>query len=463
MKPAGRSAPSLRTRLFVAIGLIVVLSIGVTFVVGLVLTRRSVEQAKLDDLGHQADLLAQREREALLPFAHLDPLKPFLARQDEQFVVVNLSRPTSYLSRSRQAEVRAGRPLQGHVNVDGKSYFFAARLVAGQGFVLLRPSGLRTGDWWPFLQGLLIAGVIGAALAALAALVSARQIARPVRRVAEASRRLAGGESPEPVPVEGSAELAALATSFNEMAVQLARARDAERSFLLSVSHELKTPLTAIRGYAEGLSEGAFASEEAAAPIKREANRLERLVRDLLDLARMNRHEFAVRRERVDLAEVAREAVRRYEAEARGFEVALEVVAEEPAPAEGDPDRALQVASNLVENALHSTPPGGVVRVRAEAGLLAVEDTGLGLPREDLPRAFERFYLYDRHGAGRPFGTGLGLAIVKELTEAMGGSVEVRSKAREGTAFLVRLPTRATGTSSADARRVSPVAPRGAR
>ena len=440
MKGLRRSTTSLRTRLFVAIGLIVVLSIGVTFSVGLVLTRRSVERANLDDLGHQADLLAQREREALLPFTHLKPLQPFLAKQDERFEVVDLRRSTPYLSDERRAEVGAGKPVQGRVTVDGKTYLFAAREIGGKGFVLLRPASLRISDWWPFVQGLLIAGLLGAALAALAAYLSARAISRPVRRVAEASRSLAEGISPEPVPVEGSAELASLASSFNEMAEQLAKARKAERNFLLSVSHELKTPLTAIRGYAEGIEEGAFTPEEAARTIKEEARRLERLVRDLLDLARMNRREFAVHRETIDLAGVAREAVRRYEAEARACGVELEAVADGAAPAEGDPDRALQVASNLVENALRSTPPGGLVRVRAEPGLLAVEDTGRGLPPEDLPRAFERFYLYYRSPDGRRIGTGLGLAIVRELTVKMGGSVDARSELGVGTTFLVRLP-----------------------
>jgi two-component system sensor histidine kinase BaeS len=206
------------------------------------------------------------------------------------------------------------------------------------------------------------------------------------------------------------------------------------------VSHELKTPLTAIRGYAEAVAEGAIAPEEAAETIVREAARLERLVRDLLELARMNKSEFSVHAEPIDLAAAAREAVGRYDAQARAFGVTLEAFAPLPAPAIGDADRTVQVVSNLVENALRVTPPGGVVRVVAEPGKVAVEDTGPGLQPDELPRAFDRFFLYDRYGGERPVGTGLGLAIVKTLTEGMGGSVAVESEPGRLTRFVVRFP-----------------------
>jgi two-component system sensor histidine kinase BaeS len=227
------------------------------------------------------------------------------------------------------------------------------------------------------------------------------------------------------------------------MTEQLAASREAERDFLLSVSHELKTPLTAIRGYSEGLADGAFDADEAARIISLEATRLERLVRDLLDLARMNRSEFAVRREPVDLAEIAREAVLRHEAAAREFDVSLTAEGKETW-VDGDADRLLQVASNLVENALRETPAGGAVRVRAEAGRLLVADTGAGIAPEDVPHAFERFYLYDKADKNRPVGSGLGLAIVKQLVTAMGGDVTVQS-GQGGTTFDVRLRAQLRG------------------
>jgi two-component system sensor histidine kinase BaeS len=201
----------------------------------------------------------------------------------------------------------------------------------------------------------------------------------------------------------------------------------------------LKTPLTAIRGYAEAVEDGAIDPREAAATVTAEARRLERLVKDLLDLARMNRTDFSVHNSEIDLAEVVEDASRRYQQAAAEFGVTLRAVTDGPAPAVADADRVLQVVSNLVENALRLTPAGGEVRVVAEPGMLRVEDTGPGLDAGDQERAFERFYLHERYGRERPVGTGLGLAIVKELTHAMGGSVAVESRAGELTVFTVRL------------------------
>ena len=144
---------------------------------------------------------------------------------------------------------------------------------------------------------------------------------------------------------------------------------------------------------------------------------------------------------------MAAEAVRRYRGRAEQYGVSLQAVAPHPAPATGDPDRVLQVVSNLVENALRSTPPEGSVTVTARPGQISVLDTGPGLSPEDMPRAFVRFFLYRRYGEERTVGTGLGLAIVKELTEAMGGSVDVRSAPGEGAEFVVGLPASDPGGS----------------
>ncbi len=432
---------TLRLRLFAAIGIAAVLSVALALAIGAYLSRQTVERNTLRDVSAQADLLAEREREALLPFSTttLHQLQPFLERQDERIVLPKLDGSSPYLPPENAVLLRRGVQLSGTITVDGERYFYAARLVAGKGFILLRPTDVVASSWRPHARGLLIGAAAAATLAALAAFFLARAISRPLRRVSEAARTLAHDESPEPIPVEGARELAVLAESFNESATQLAKARTAERQFLLSVSHELKTPLTAIRGYAEGLSDGVLDANEAAETIGREAMRLERLVQDILDLARMNKSEFSVQRVPIDLGEIAREVARRYEGQASAFDVELGVVAESPAPAVGDTDRMVQVVSNLVENALRVTPPGGSVQIVAKPGTIAVEDTGPGLRAEELPHAFERFYLYSRYGRERPVGTGLGLAIVKQLAEGMGGTVEASSEPGRLTRFVVRL------------------------
>jgi two-component system sensor histidine kinase BaeS len=326
--------------------------------------------------------------------------------------------------------------------IDGVDSFFSAQEVSSRGkqwgFLVVRKAKLQ--DTGPFVESLLVAAIAGAILAFGAAILLSRLIAGRIAHVSTAIRAFADEESPSQLAVEGPNELASLAASFNHMADELARAREAERAFLLSVSHELKTPLTSIRGYAEALAEGAVDVNQAAETLRAEAGRLERLVHDLLDLARMNRSRFDVRREPVELGEAALDSVRRHERLAQTLGVTLEAHLDAPAQVLGDGDRVQQIIGNLVENALRVTPAGGGVRVCVEGGEVRVEDDGPGLKQDELPRAFERFYLHSRYGKERKVGTGLGLAIVKQLAEAMGGRVGVSSVEGEGTSFTLRLP-----------------------
>lgn len=432
---------SLRVRLLAAVGVVAIVCVALSLTIGAVLARRAVERNTLRDVSAQADLLADRERAALTPLGEsLKSVDPVLDEQRERIVKPALDGSSPYLPADEARAVRRGRPVDQVTTIEGTRYFYAARLVGGKALVLIRPTATIQSAWLPHLEGLLVGAGAAVVLAVLAAFGLARAIARPVGRVAEATQKLALEGKAGAVPVEGSRELAALASSFNDMAEQLARARDAEKAFLLSVSHELKTPLTAIRGYAEALAEGALPPEEGIETIQRESARLEALVQDLLQLARMNRSEFSVQSEPIDLATAASEALQRYEATARAFGVRLEVVADGAAPATGDAERMLQVVSNLVENALRLTPSGGSVRIHASPGSLTVEDTGPGLKADELPHAFERFYLTSRYRGERPVGTGLGLAIVKQLVEGMGGRVDATSAPGATTRFTVLLP-----------------------
>jgi signal transduction histidine kinase len=415
---------TLRGRLFTATLAALGLTLALTIAIGAVLTRRQVDRTQVTALAARADDLAEQRRRS-----------PSYINQNRVSGNVRVIVQPRSLLRPYVPNVDKGS--DGTTTYDGARYLYSYRTIPSRGLLLLRPASQRAAEWKPFLRDLLFAALAGAALAATLSFLIARSITRPIRRVAAATRAFGTNERHVPLPEDGMREIASLAGAFNEMSEQLTASREAERTFLLSVSHELKTPLTAIRGYAEGLADGTFDAQEAAHVIEVEAGRLERLVRDLLDLARMNRSEFTIQREEVDLAEVAREAVHRHEGTARSYEVTLEAAGDETW-ALADHDRLLQVASNLVENALRETPAGGRVVVAVAPGLLTVSDTGPGIAPEDLAHAFERFYLYDKAGKDRPVGSGLGLAIVEQLVRAMGGSVAVESSPA-GTTFSVRL------------------------
>jgi two-component system sensor histidine kinase BaeS len=430
---------SLRAREFAAIAVAVVAAVGVTLVLAAVLVRSSARSAALDSLAREAALTAEQQR-ATPSQTGLTSLGAFYETQQQQLSILTIPQAALLLPAPAAAALRAGKPASGSVTVGGKSYLFAVHPVRNQAIVLLRSTRLEASDLHPFTIAFAIAAAVGAVIAAIAAFLLARAVSRPVERVSDASLALAAGERPGPLPVTGSTEVANLAASFNKLAEDLDRARDAERSFLLSVSHELKTPLAAIRGHGEALLDGVMGVQKAAGVVVSESKRLERLVRDLLDLARLNQRSFSVHPRAIDLTAVVAQAVNRHGPESNRVGVALIGETNGRSPAVADPDRALQVLSNLIENALRSTAAGGSVTVAAHPGELAVTDTGPGIAADELPHAFERFFLYSRYASNRAVGTGLGLAIVKELTEAMDGTVTVESKPGEGTRFTVHLP-----------------------
>jgi two-component system sensor histidine kinase BaeS len=415
---------SLQTRLRLAIGAAVLAAVSISLLVGAYLVRRSLEDAAYSGLERQVALLAD---ENLHPAA--GQFGRFLATQDERLSVLP----------RKQARLLLPESPTGRITINGREYLYATRAGRGDVVVLLRTASSLRAESRPFWLALAAAGAIGCVLAAAVAAMLARGIARPVLRVARASGRLADGHDPEPLPLAGPSELRGLAESFNTMAGQLARARVAERSFLLSVSHELKTPLTAIRGYSEALDEGVLTPEHAVTVIRAEAARLERLIEDLINLARLDQQRFDIHPATVDLAEIARDTAARHGARARDLGVRIELRPGPHAWAIADPDRLLQAVSNLVENALRCTPPAGTVTLATKPGEIVVEDTGPGIAPDEIPHAFERFFLYRRYNGDRPVGTGLGLAIVRELARAMGGEAFVGTSAT-GTEFTIRLP-----------------------
>jgi two-component system OmpR family sensor kinase len=341
-----------------------------------------------------------------------------------------------------------GRSVSATRTVAGHSVYLEARPVTGRGGILLverRSEATAGGE--QAIRRTLLAIAVGIAVAALIGVLFARRIARPLRNTAQAARALATGRRDVAVPPEGPDEVAEVADAVNRLAGALAHSEARQREFLLSVSHDLRTPLTAIHGYAESLA-GAVVPPadvpEVGAVMLGEARRLDRLVGDLLDLARLDAHDFRVEFAPVDLVELAHAAAAVWDARCRAAGVRFGLEAE-PARAWTDPARLRQVLDGLLENALRVTPAGApvVLAVRTEPDGRAcaeVRDGGPGLTEDDLAVAFDRAELYRRYRGVRQVGTGLGLAIVAGLAARLDGSVEAGHAPEGGARFTVRLP-----------------------
>jgi signal transduction histidine kinase len=282
-------------------------------------------------------------------------------------------------------------------------------------------------------------------LAAIVAWALGRRFSRPLEAAVGATRRIADGDLDVTVPTakRDDPEFRQLADAINAMASGLSRARDQERQFLLSVSHELRTPLTSIRGYADAVADGATDDVLGAVTvISTEARRLDRLVEDLLDLAKLDADRFSLRLEPVDCSAVIGHVVEglRPRARATGLELDTVLGDLDRLVVLADKDRLAQMMGNLAENAARFATSRITVGARwfESSVALWVEDDGPGIPPDEMPRVFERHFSSDRSSQGR-HGTGLGLAIVSELASAMRATVQVQSPASggHGTRFVV--------------------------
>src|SRR5262245_13873237 len=276
----------------------------------------------------------------------------------------------------------------------------------------------------------LVAAVATLLIGALVAWRFGRRLTRPLREAQEATRRISAGDLSTRLAIAkpGSKdELTSLAESINTMAETLERSKGLERQFLLSVSHDLRTPLTSIQGYAEAIADGALPdAAEGGAVILSEARRLDRLVDDLLDLAKLESRQFSMTFEPVDLDDVVAATVDGFRPEADDASIALELRApDEPITVQGDTDRLAQVTGNLLQNALKYARSRIIVAVGVTDAWarLDVIDDGPGITAEDQPHVFERLYVARRQPDRRETGSGLGLAIVRELVTAMHGQV----------------------------------------
>lgn len=299
-------------------------------------------------------------------------------------------------------------------------------------------------------QSVTVVVVVAVVIAALAsvglALVMARMLARPLREVGSAARRIADGDYAARVPRDGPEEIASLADSFNQMATSLEEQEQMRRDFIANAAHELRTPLTNLQGYLEAMRDGVIVPDRATyESLWDEAERLVRLSRSLDDLAEGDAAAgtSATAIGEVDLAAAIRAAVELAQPAIERAGLDLSVDMPPAMPARANPDHLAQVLANLLSNAVRYTPPGGSVAVRAErrAGdlLVSVANSGDPIPADDLARVFERFYRVEKSRDRARGGAGIGLAIVKQLVEAGGGRVGAES-AEGRTRFWFSLP-----------------------
>ena len=285
--------------------------------------------------------------------------------------------------------------------------------------------------------------IIASVVAVLVAGMLGARLAMPLRQIGRAARRIAEGDYAARIPRSGPEEIVSLGNSFNQMAAALEEQERMRREFIANAAHELRTPLTNLQGYLEALRDGVIEPDRATfESLLDESERLVRLSRSLDTLA-LGDAGAAAHPVDLDLAATVRAAVDlvRPAALSAGLDLSLDVP--DRLPARGDPDQVAQVVGNLLQNAIRYTPAGGSIVVRAERRpadiLVAVTNTGDGIPADDLPHVFERFYRVEKSRDRARGGAGIGLAIVRQLVEAAGGAVGAES--RDGvTRFWFSLP-----------------------
>jgi signal transduction histidine kinase len=296
----------------------------------------------------------------------------------------------------------------------------------------------------PLLQSACVGGIVAVLLAALVS----RSIVQPLQKVVDAIQTVTAGNLELQVPVSGPPEVRAVAAGVNRMSAEVMVAQQAQRDFMANVSHDLKTPLTSIQGFSQAIIDGAARDpKHAASIIYDEAERMNRMVVELTDLARFQAGRLSMRSTAIDLSQITSAVAQRLAVVAQQKQITLHLDTPTVPPIAGDGDRLAQVLNNLIGNAIKYTPNGGHVYINTRVNLavngveVVVRDTGVGIPPQDLPRIFERFYQVDKV-RGPERGTGLGLAITREIVEAHGGRISAASDGEgKGSTFTVWLPS----------------------
>jgi signal transduction histidine kinase len=346
-------------------------------------------------------------------------------------------------------QVAAGAVVSQRVTYGGRVMLAEGRPAGdGDGIVLLLPAmsasaGAVLGRLWLALAAGLVAGLgVGGLLA--------RRLVRPLAAVAGAARRLSAGDRAARAPTAAPVEVADVSAALNDLAAALTTSENRQRAFLMSVSHELRTPLTAIKGYAEALADGvvgADGSQRAGQTVLAESERLDRLIGDLLVLARLEADDFPLEVADVDLVALVGAAAESWGGRCAAAGVVLRTeVPRFPVRPYTDPNRVRQVVDVLLENAVRVLPPGTPIVLGVSIGgdrphaVLEVRDGGPGFTDDDLAVVFQRGALSERYRGVRKVGSGMGLALAARLVNRLGGHIEAGHAAEGGARFTVRLP-----------------------
>jgi two-component system sensor histidine kinase BaeS len=452
------SRGSLARRLPLAMAAVAAVAVLIAALVAWPLLTRAAESNARATLSRTADLTAELlQRTAELPFGGgrrvaEQRLEALLELQQVRYgIVTPATEVPAPLTPADAATVTSGASLSDRRSDAAGTWFVEGRpLGDGVGVLLLQPSSAAQELSGPALARLLLALALGLTVAVVVGVLLARRITRPLGQAAGAATAMAAGNRDVRVDTDGPQEVADLAVALNGLAANLAESEGRQREFLLTVSHELRTPLTSIKGYAEALADGVVAAPDvpvAAGVVRSEADHLDRLVADLLDLARLGAVDVAVTPIDLDLAVLGAEAASAWAARAGRAGVRFVDEVDRTALAvRTDPVRVRQIVDNLMENALRVTGDDApvVLRIGAHApGWFEVEvrDGGPGLTDDDRRVAFEPGELYARYRGVRKVGSGVGLALVARLAERLGGRAEAGIAAEGGAAFRALLPT----------------------
>lgn len=291
-------------------------------------------------------------------------------------------------------------------------------------------------------------GLLAAGVAVILTFFLSKRALAPVESLSRAARVLARGDFTPRVAVDSNDEVGELARTFNTMAEDLARTEEIRRNLVADVAHELRTPLSNIRGYVEAMSDGVVKADRATlSSIHEEVLLLTRLIEDLQELALAESDQMALHIQSCDLADLVRRAITAVQPQLEAKGIRTDVNALDGAEVQADPERIGQVLRNLLINAANYTPSGGSIRIGVNRlggeVEVSVEDTGTGIAKEDVAYVFERFYRVDKSRSRASGGVGLGLTIAKRLVEAHGGRIAVQSQVGQGSTFTFALPTKA--------------------